>query len=357
MIAAIHRPALAVALLLPLALGSPLLLSGCTRDSQARAAPQPRLPVVETAPVVRAARSLPIRTSGRLAEKEKIQLSFKIGGIIGQLLVEEGQSVHREQVLARLEPQEIDAQVLRARTTLNKARRDLERAERLQRDSVATLENVQDARTRFDLARAALRIAEFNHRHATIVAPADGRILRRRFEASELIAPGEPVFVLGATRAGWVARVGLADRDIVRLHPGDRATIALDAHPDHPLAATVSEIAAAADPLSGTFEVELTLAATELPLKSGFIARVDLYPQASVVRAFVPVEALVWGDGDQGIVYGVADGIARRLPVRIARLLDTELAIASGLEGFDQIITRGSIIATDGDRVVVAASL
>ena len=95
------------------------------------------------------------------------------------MLVAEGQQVRRGQPLATLDLREIDAQVCRRAQRRHKAERDLERAEALYADSVATLAQVQDARTGAEVARSGLQAAAFNRRYATIVAPADGVVLRR----------------------------------------------------------------------------------------------------------------------------------------------------------------------------------
>ncbi|MGD1889306.1 MAG: efflux RND transporter periplasmic adaptor subunit [Cyclobacteriaceae bacterium] len=115
--------------------------------------------------------------SGVLASESEMNLSFKVGGIVQEVLVREGQSVQRGQLLARLDLAEINAQVSQARNALKKAERDLKRAENLYRDTVATLEQAQNAQTAYEVAKANLEIVEFNQRYATVVAPVTGKIL------------------------------------------------------------------------------------------------------------------------------------------------------------------------------------
>ena len=102
----------------------------------------------------------------------------------------------------------------------DKARRDLERGRRLRVDEVATEEQVENLTTAYNVARANLRTARFNAQFARIEAPADGIVFERLVEGGELVQPGQPVVVLGATGSGWVVRIGLADRDAVRIEPG-----------------------------------------------------------------------------------------------------------------------------------------
>ncbi|MEZ4702366.1 MAG: efflux RND transporter periplasmic adaptor subunit [Rhodothermales bacterium] len=328
-------------------------LVGCNRDAGAeQTAARVETLAVRTAPVVRETRPMPIYTSGRLAAKSEMKLSFKIGGIVDGIAVDEGARVRKGDLLARLNMAEIDAQVLQAERGLEKAQRDLERVEALYADSVATLEQVQDARTGAEIAAANHRIAAFNRQHAVIVAPATGRILRRLGEPNELVQAGQPLFLFAADERGWIVRMGLADRDIVKLSLADSAHLVFDAYPDVTFAGYVTEIADAADPLSGTFEVEVAVADPARKLKSGFIGRATLYPSLTEAYDFVPVEALVEGDGDEGIVFGIdGEQRARKLVVRIGRMMDRDVAVAEGLEGVETVITEGAGFLGDGDAV------
>lgn len=334
-------------------IGIAATVSGCSRDVDAGAVPAAEPLKVYIASVQTEARALPIRTSGRLATKAEVKLSFKIAGFLDQLFADEGARIRKGTRLARLNLAEIDAQVLQAQSALGKARRDLERAEGLYQDSVATLEQVQDARTGVEIAEATVKIASFNRQHAEIMAPANGRILRRTAEAGELMAPGQPVFLFGADQEGWIVRVGLADRDIVKLALGDSAHLSFDAYPEQVFGGKVVEIADAADPMSSTFEVEVAVQDPGGLLKSGFIARVDLYPSVVDTVTMVPIEALVEGNGNEGVLYAydAATGQATKISAKIARVMDEEIAISSGLEGVDAVVTEGAGFLK-GDGVV-----
>lgn len=331
-----------------------VLLAGCR--SNARQAPVPASISVRTAPVHHQTRALPLRTSGRLTPKAETRLSFKTSGLIDRFFVDEGDRIHAGQLLARLDLSEIEAQVRQARSAFEKAERDAARMEALFRDSVATLEQLQNTRTARDVAASALEIARFNRRHSEIRAATEGRVLRRLAENGELVTPGRTVLIVGGVR-DWVVRVGLADRDVVRLRLGDRAVFRFDAFPHRVFTGRVSEIAEAADPTTGTFEVEVTVDDPERRLKSGFIAHVDLYPSTGETFALIPVEALVEADGNEGRVFAFDDATnrARIRSVRIARLLGDTLAVRTGLEQVAAVITEGAAYLDDGDLVRVIA--
>lgn len=309
---------------------------------------------VTFSPVVQREVAPPIRTSGRIASSEQMKLSFKIGGIIDALHVDEGISVQKGEILAVLKQDEIEAQVRLARSGFEKAQRDFSRVQNLHADSVATLEQLQDAKTGLDVAESQLRIAEFNLEHARIVAPANGRILKKLAEGNELVSQGHPVYVLG--REGQkLVRVGVTDTDIIRLQLGDSAAVELDAYKGVRFPATVTEIGGAPDPMNGTFEVELSLRPRPLNKKlvDGFFARVHIYPSKGDLCHIIPFEALVEADGDVAFVYHAGpDNRAKKEMVQIHHLIDGEVAVSQGLDNVDRVITHGAAYLKEGSLIL-----
>merc|ERR1711912_15282 len=131
--------------------GISILMSSCfsaSGEENEKKTSQKTQPVsVKVAEVEKLEKPIPVVASGVLGSESESKLSFKIGGIIAKIYVEEGQKVKAGQLLAELEKAEINAQVVQAQSGLAKAIRDLERAKSLYEDTVATLEQVQNATT------------------------------------------------------------------------------------------------------------------------------------------------------------------------------------------------------------------
>jgi RND family efflux transporter MFP subunit len=297
----------------------------------------------------------PVVLTGTLGAKEEIPLAFKIGGVVTRVAVEAGQAVREGQVLAEISLTEVEAKVAAAREARDKAERDLARLRALHADSVATLSQLEDARTQFEVAQAQLGAAEFNRRYAVIRAPAAGIVLRRQLEAGQLVGANLPVFVLRSARRGMVLRAAAADRDAVRIAVGERATVTFDAFPGDRFGAQVERVAVAASPVSGTYEVELAMEPTRRTLVSGLVGRAVLRPTGDVALPFIPAEALLEADGPWAAVFVLApDGATvRRVRVRVAFLDGTMAAIAGGLADTAHVITSGATRIAEGDRVRV----
>ena len=140
--------------------------------------------------------SIPVHSSGILSSKQISKLSFKTGGLISRVYVEIGDYVKKGQLLATLDMTEISAQVQQAKLAYDKAERDLTRVKNLYADTVATLEQLQDATSAYNAARENKNIADFNLLYSRILAPDNGRIVAKLAEVSEMIGPGMPLLQL-----------------------------------------------------------------------------------------------------------------------------------------------------------------
>jgi RND family efflux transporter MFP subunit len=343
------KPALARVLFVA---ASAIVFAGCSgKAQQVTVAPTPvRIAESFTGPAAPT-----IRTNGLLVNKDEIRLSFKVGGVIRRLAVHEGERVREGQLLAEIEQTEVNAQVEQARQAYEKAQRDLERGERLHADQVISLEQLQDLRTQAAVSQAALKSAQFNSSYSSIVASRDGTVLRKLAEEREMVAAGTPILVLGAQDQGFVVRAGLADREIVQVRLNDTAQIRLDALPDITLTGKVSEIASAADPASGMFNIEVLLDAARQPLKSGLVAKLSIVPSAARASelVYVPIAAIVEGNGRKASVFVLDGEHARRREVEVAFIEDAGVALNSGVQAGEQIVTDGSLYLEDGELVAV----
>lgn len=317
---------------------------------------------VRAEPVQSVAVAHETRTVGVLAPRDELRLSFKVGGVVDRVLVESGDVVRKGQLLAEIKQAEVDAAVAQASEAAEKARRDLERGERLRADEVATQEQLENLTTAYRVARANLESARFNARFARIEAPADGVVFERTVEAGELVQAGQPVLVLGDTSSGWVVRVGLADRDVVRVEPGSTVQLSFDAYPGRVFEGRVARIGASADRMNGTFEVEVALAeAPGVRLVRGLVAKVTLplaqLPEVASGATVVPLSALVEADGRRATVYVLdADrSVALRKDVTLGPVMGERVVVTGGLVAGEPIITDGAAWLSDGRAVRVVS--
>jgi RND family efflux transporter MFP subunit len=310
---------------------------------------------VTVAQVKHELRSKPIRNSGRISHKNEIRLSFKTGGLIEMINVEEGDQVNAGQILATLDLEEINAQQQRAASNYKKTADDLERFSKLYDEALVSLQIKQNAQSVRDNAAAELQIANFNKKLSVIRAPADGRILKRFVESSELILPGRTVFLLASSKQGSVVRVGLIDQDIVKVSVGDPASITMDAYPGRIFSGVVSEVALSTDSKAGTFEVEILIDDQGFTLRSGLIARVEIKPVSGDFQYYIPIEAVFKADNGFARVFVLDEvkHVVNEVRVEIIEFLQDEVAVRGSLKASDRVIKLGAPYLSDGSVVSV----
>jgi membrane fusion protein, multidrug efflux system len=342
-----------------LALSVGLLLAACGKKEQ----PAQQQSIDESAvavkltPVQVGEYSLPIASSGLIATENESRLSFKIAGIVSRIYVKEGQSVTKGQLLASLDLTEINAQVSQAKNSLDKTKRDLERGQRLLKDSAATIEQLQNLQTAFQVADEAYRIATFNQQYATIRANQSGKVIRKLINEGELVSPGASALIINAAaQNNWLVKIGLPDVDWVRVKLGDRVKVTTDAYPNVSFEGVVSTINEGADAISGLYQAEVKVNPGTKKLASGLFAKVQIVSNDKTKLWAVPIESLVEGTGKQAYVFvAKADQkTVHKVLVSIAYLEGTRAFLFSGLEEVSEVITAGSAFLTENSSITIS---
>lgn len=309
---------------------------------------------VRTAPVAMSSLDDVIHVTGIVQSDTEAKPSFKTGGVIARTYVKEGDLVRKGQLLAQLDMTEIEAQATQAKFAVEKAIRDRQRVENLYRDSIATLEQYQNAGTAVDMAKKTLQIAEFNVAYSQIHSPIEGTVITQLMEEGEITGPGVPVYyIMGVQQSDWKLVAGLTDKNWGRIKKGEKAKITLDAYPGWTIDSEVRRLSDVANPLSGTLDVELNIPSRDKRIAAGMLAHIEIIPSVKAEYIIIPVEALVSSNGRTGVVYVPKDGVAEKRIVKIQQFEGERVAIQSGLEGATEVITAGSGFLENGDKISI----
>lgn len=309
---------------------------------------------VRTTPVTTSGLNDVIHVTGVIQSDTEAKPSFKTGGVIARTYVKEGDYVKKGQLLAQLNMTEIEAQANQAKLAVEKAMRDLQRVENLYRDSIATLEQWQNAGTAVDMAKKSLQIAEFNVAYSQIHSPIEGKVITQLMEPGEITGPGVPVYyIMGVKQSDWKLVAGLTDKNWGKIKKGEKAKVSLDAYPGLIIESEVKRLSDVANPLSGTFDIELSIPSKDKRIAAGMLAHVEIIPSEQSAYVIIPIEALVSSNGRTGVVYVPKDGKAEKRTVQIQQFHGERVAIQSGLEGATEVITAGSGFLEDGDAISI----
>ncbi|NUN08425.1 MAG: efflux RND transporter periplasmic adaptor subunit [Ignavibacteriaceae bacterium] len=300
-----------------------------------------------------------IFSSGQFTTGDEAILSFKTGGVIKSIYVKEGDAVKKGQLLASLELTEIEAGVEQASAGYEKSLRDYNRVKQLYEDSVATLAQMQDAKTGFDVATQQFAAAKFNRNYSEIRALENGFILKKISSEGQIVGPGTPVLMTnGAGRGNWKLQVAVSDNEWAAVRVGDQAFIETDAAPGEKFSAVVSAKSEGVDPYTGTFSLELRLTSRPRLLPaSGMFGRAEIVPSLKRELWTIPFESVLDGEGSTGYVFVSRDGeTAQKIRVTIADFDGKEIFVSSGLENVKYLITTGSAYLRNNSKIKISGN-
>ena len=297
-----------------------------------------------------------IHVTGYLSTQDETFLSFKTGGVIDRIYVKEGDKVQKGQLLATTKSTEISAQVEQVQLTVQKAERDYQRVQNLYNDSVATLEQLQNAKTGVEIARKSLSQASFNQQYSRIYATQDGFIIRKLKNDGELSEPGSPVLKVGGVSgsSGWVLATSVSDREWSLLEKGDSALITLEAFAGKNYSAIVSKKALAVDPVDGSFPIELKVSPGNEQFATGMFGKGSIKSSRKQTGYSIPYESLLEANGKKGFVFASRDGkTVKKVEVIIGQINDKTVQVISGLDGYTYLVSSGSPYLNDKSVISV----
>jgi RND family efflux transporter MFP subunit len=310
---------------------------------------------------------------GSLAPKLAADVKSEYSGIVAVVHVTEWVGVRKGQPLATLDTRESEAAVAAARAALlqaevagARARREGERAEKLQQVGLMTRQGVEDARTAREAAvaavaaaRAQLEGAETRRAKAVIRAPFDGTVASRAVEVGdrvESMGSGDPLFRVVDDRLLELTMTVPSSRlAAVRLDQPVQFTV--DARAGSTFEGRVMYINPSVDPVSRAGKVIAHVGNAGHRLKGGLFvkARIQTGTRRAVVQ--VPRAALQEWDLATGAaaVFVIRGDTAQHRAIRAGVTMGETVEVAEGLEAGERVATRGAFNLRHGDRVKTAA--
>jgi multidrug efflux system membrane fusion protein len=371
------RASLRVLLTIPSALAMVSALVGCHRQAPA-AAPASVVVALPVHSHAAMGAGEGIRYSVEAAARYSTAMSFRVAGKLIERDVRLGDSVHKGQIVARLDPIDAEKQAGSARAALDAAEHRLAFAkQQLDRDqaqsaqnliAVNQLEQSQDAYAAAlagrDESAAQWVVARNTLQYNTMVADHDGVITSENADTGQVVSAGQTVYGLAWTGDTDVA-LDAAASDLGRIAIGQGASVTFPALPGRRFGARVREVSPAADPQSRTYRVKLTLTEpaagvhfgmtgdatlSPVPVAGGTNARVVAAADALTFR--VPATAIFHRGKDPAVwVIRPNDSTLELRPVMVSSYSERSAIVSYGLKDGDAVVLAGVHTVYVGEHV------
>ncbi len=318
------------------------LLAACSDDKSLSPSGKPdkasKPILVEVAQVRRHKLAKKWERPGTLAYRRILRLHTQEEGRITSLPWFEGDRVEQGKILVTLDNELLKAELKKARATRSMAERRVSRLERLRKTKAASEEDLLEAQTELELARAELEILETRLTYTTIEAPFSGIVTHRLAEPGD-VKPRNSHLLTIADPDSLVARAPASEQLLADLASDSEILVQLDIPGSAPMQGTLQRIYPTLDPKSRQGKIEIKLTDPPETARAGQFVRVKLTGKARE-RLLIPYTALRT-DRQGEHVYVVRDNRAVRQAITGGARIEDWLEVIEGLQAGDRIVKRG----------------
>ncbi len=304
-----------------------------------------------------------LHSVGSLVPVQGATLSVEEAGKVQSIHFESGQSVEEGDLLVSLNVSAEEADLAKAKSTLELAKQNAERQRALRKrnaNAQADLDNAEES-----LRNASAEVERINAIIAKkqVIAPFSGKAGIRLVNKGQTISAGTPVVELNAYSPLYV-NFTVPQRSIKNFSTGDKVHLALDAFPDKTFEAELTAVDSRVSAETRTISLQATVENSEELLRPGMFVDVDLVSDESDEVISIPASSInyapygstvyVIAKSEQGTDEQKAAGRAvTSQVVKTGRKKGDRVEIVSGISAGDEVVSSGTFKLRPGVQVVV----
>jgi RND family efflux transporter MFP subunit len=357
------------------ATGLVLLAAGCKKSNQYVPPPPPKVSIAK--PIAEKITRY-LEATGNTAAVASVDLVARVQGFVQGISYTDGAAVKTGDILFTIEPlpfqaklQQAQAAEASAHATLVDAQANFARNESLQRNAVASVQNLDDARAQRDTAQANVaqahantQIAAINYSYTRVLAPFEGRMSAHLVSLGDLVGTSptklativqmQPMYVTFNVSESDVLRIrGNAMKNGRRLEAIQEipVEIGLQGETGYPHRGHMDYVAPTVDPSTGTLSARGVLDNANGVLLPGYFARIRVPLDSDVNALLVPDVALGADQGGRYLLVVGADHVVAQKHVTTGPAHGSLRVIETGLAPEDMVVVDGLQRAVPGETV------
>ena len=297
---------------------------------------------------------------GSIRANQQATLYAKVPGYLKSIAVDKGDKVRAGQALGEIEVPELLADLAKYRAELKVAEIDATRlnAAREKAPDLVTPQSVDDARGKFEIAKANIERVETLLRYSKLTAPFSGVVTMRYVDAGAFI----PAATGGSAASAAIltvmdfqtvrAQVGVPELEAPLVREGQSVKVSVEGLPGKVFEGKVTRQSFALDDATKTMLVESDLPNTDLTLRPGMYAMIKVGVEKHTDALLIPFEALVMEKAN-AFTFVADGGKAKKTAIRIGFNDGARVEVLDGLSGGETVILAGKMTLTDKQSVNV----
>jgi multidrug efflux system membrane fusion protein len=296
---------------------------------------------------------------GKVQASQEVDLSFEVSGRLNELPIREGQTIAKDDLLARLDPRDFQNDLAKQKAKFDNAKVNFERAERLVASGAISQQEFDSRKALYEMAAAEFKTAEKALQDSYLKAPFAGLIAKKYVDNHEYVKAKQRIVSL--QDVSHIEIVVNVPEDIVAwTRSGKNVTMSakFEAVPNQKFNVTVKEYGTQANKQTQTFPVTLTMPSPEnVRILPGMTATVTVQglrsSSATEGHYVIPVSAVLADDAGKSFVWTVdRKGMtASKKEVKVGDLTGESIRVLEGLKPGDMIITAGVDYVRHGMKV------
>jgi membrane fusion protein (multidrug efflux system) len=332
--------------------------------------------LVEASPAERRDVSEYLSETGNITAENQVEVLAKGTGHCLAILVEEGDRVEKDQVLAELDKAEMEVQIAQSAVSVSQQKTTYNRADAGFKQGIISAAERDNAKFSYQQAEATLEMQKVQLTYLTIRAPIGGVVTKRALQEGMLVSSGMPVFRI-VDPSSFILPIFVTERSLPRLRIGQEARVTIDSSGDREFLAHVRRINPGVDAQTGSVKVVLDFSPEDHAfLRESAFARYSLVmdthkdtlvvPKDAIVeenaRRYVmvvqPGQSAVTGDGGQVAATTtpapeIPEWVAARVEVETGLEDSNYTEVLSGIDEKTLVITLGQQTVNEGDGIEV----
>jgi membrane fusion protein, multidrug efflux system len=333
--------------------------------------PQPEVPV-KTAQVQR--RDVPVLLSalGTVQTLNVVEIKAQVNGTLIALPAREGQKVHKDDIVAEIDPRPYKAALDQAMAQRNEnlallrgAQLDLQRYQKLAKSSFAPVQQVDDQQATVDkqtaavaLDNAAIETAQINLGYCIIRAPMDGRVSLYQLNVGNLVQTASQTGIISITQDKPITVVfTLPEGDLPQVQAARaKGTVPVEAFSGQDstrrlAAGTLLTPNNTIDTTTGTISLKAVFGNADDHLRPGQFVNASVQVDTLKNAVTVPLPAIQHGPDGLFVYVTKPDGTVDQRAVQVGYQDDATAVVTKGLSGQETVVVSGQSRLAPGLRI------